>query len=69
MMEAKILINLKSFCKVSDFTAFMSTFAKIFKCIWQMGTTQQAVQKQLVVIVEKLRHHDDSIGLWKYLNQ
>ena len=153
-MEAKILINLKSFCKVSDFTAFMSTFAKIFKCIWQMdvselydeenllvqmqdrwenygspdgiadthdpfdlagvprfelyekinsllnhaltadenlllrqtlgmgckqrsvknlaqqmGTTQQAVQKQLVVIVEKLRHHDDSIGLWKYLNR
>jgi hypothetical protein len=28
-----------------------------------------AVQKQLVVIVEKLRLHDDSIGLWKYLNQ
>ena len=35
----------------------------------QMGTTQKSVQKQLVDIVEKLRHHDDSIGLWKYLNQ
>ena len=35
----------------------------------QMGTTQKAVQKQLVDIVEKLRHHDDSIGLWKYLNR
>jgi DNA-directed RNA polymerase sigma subunit (sigma70/sigma32) len=35
----------------------------------QMGTTQKAVQKQLVEIVEKLRHHDDSIGLWKYLNR
>ena len=32
-------------------------------------TTQKAVQKQLVDIVEKLRHHDDSIGLWKYLNR
>ena len=35
----------------------------------QMGTTQKAVQKQLVDIVEKLRHHDDSILLWKYLNR
>jgi DNA-binding NarL/FixJ family response regulator len=35
----------------------------------QMGTTQKSVQKQLVDIVEKLRHHDDSIGLWKYLNR
>ena len=30
---------------------------------------QQAVQKQLVDIVDKLRHHDDSIQLWKYLNR
>ena len=35
----------------------------------QMGTTQQAIQKKLVTIVEKLRHHDDSIQLWKYLNR
>ena len=35
----------------------------------QMGTTQKAVQKKLVSIVEKLRHHDDSIEFWKYLNQ
>ena len=35
----------------------------------QMGTTQKAVQKKLVSIVEKLRHHDDSIELWKYLNR
>ena len=35
----------------------------------QMGTTQKAIQKQLVDIVEKLRHHDDSIRLWKYLNR
>ncbi len=35
----------------------------------QMGTTQKAVQKKLVSIVEKLRHHDDSIRLWKYLNR
>ena len=35
----------------------------------QMGTTQKAIQQQLVEIVEKLRHHDDSIGLWKYLNR
>ena len=35
----------------------------------QMGTTQKAVQKKLVSIVEKLRHHDDSIQLWKYLNR
>ena len=35
----------------------------------QMGTTQKAVQLQLVDIVEKLRHHDDSIQLWKYLNR
>ena len=35
----------------------------------QMGTTQKAVQKELFSIVEKLRHHDDSIELWKYLNR
>ncbi len=35
----------------------------------QMGTTQKAVQKKLVIIVEKLRHHDDSIEFWKYLNR
>ena len=35
----------------------------------QMGTTQKAVQKKLVSIVEKLRHHDESIQLWKYLNR
>ena len=35
----------------------------------QMGTTQKAIQKKLVSIVEKLRHHDDSILLWKYLNR
>ena len=35
----------------------------------QMGTTQKAVQEKLVYIVEKLRHHDDSIQLWKYLNR
>ena len=35
----------------------------------QLGTTQKAVQKELVSIVEKLRHHDDSIELWKYLNR
>ena len=35
----------------------------------QMGTSQKAVQKLLVDIVEKLRHHDDSIQLWKYLNR
>ena len=35
----------------------------------QMGTTQKAIQKKLVSIVEKLRHHDDSIELWKYLNR
>ena len=35
----------------------------------QMGTTQKAIQKKLVMIVEKLRHHDDSIELWKYLNR
>ena len=33
------------------------------------GITQQALQKQLVDIVNKLRHHDDSIQLWKYLNR
>ena len=33
------------------------------------GMTQKALQKQLVEIVEKLRHHDDSIQLWKYLNR
>ena len=35
----------------------------------QMGTTQKAVQLQLVEIVNKLRRHDDSIQLWKYLNR
>lgn len=35
----------------------------------QMGTTQKAIQKMLVMIVEKLQHHDDSIELWKYLNR
>ena len=35
----------------------------------QMGTTQQTIQKKLVTIVEKLRYHDDSIQLWKYLNR
>ena len=35
----------------------------------QMGTTQKAIQKKLVMIVEKLRHHDDSIQLWKYMNR
>ncbi len=35
----------------------------------QMGTTQKSVQKKLVTIIEKLRHHDDSIQLWKYLNR
>ena len=35
----------------------------------QMGTTQKAVQQQLVEIVNKLRQHDDSIQLWKYLNR
>lgn len=35
----------------------------------QMGTTQKAVQQQLVEIVNKLRRHDDSIQLWKYLNR
>ena len=33
------------------------------------GITQQVIQKQLVDIVNKLRHHDDSIQLWKYLNR
>lgn len=35
----------------------------------QMGSTQKAVQQQLVEIVNKLRRHDDSIQLWKYLNR
>ena len=35
----------------------------------QIGTTQKAIQEKLVTIVEKLRHHDDSIELWKYLNR
>ena len=35
----------------------------------QMETTQKAIQKKLVMIVEKLRHHDDSIEFWKYLNR
>ena len=29
----------------------------------QMGITQKTVQKKLVTIVEKLRHHDDSLYL------
>ena len=33
------------------------------------GTSLEMLQKQLVKIVEKLRHHDDSIQLWKYLNR
>ena len=33
------------------------------------GMTQKALQKQLVQIVDKLRHYDDSIQLWKYLNR
>lgn len=33
------------------------------------GVTQKELQQQLMVIVKKLRHHDDSIGLWKYLNR
>lgn len=33
------------------------------------GITQQVIQKQLVDIVNKLCHHDDSIQLWKYLNR
>ena len=33
------------------------------------GSSQGMLQKQLVKIVEKLRHHDDSIQLWKYLNR
>ena len=40
------------------------------KCLaQQMGTTQKAVEKKLVSIVEKLWHHDESIQLWKYLNR
>ena len=35
----------------------------------QLGTTQKAIQKKLLSIVEKLRHHDGSIQLWKYLNR
>jgi DNA-directed RNA polymerase sigma subunit (sigma70/sigma32) len=35
----------------------------------QQGTFQKDIQKQLVFIVEKLRHHDDSIQLRKYLNR
>ncbi len=35
----------------------------------QKGTTQKAIQKMLVMIVEKLQHHDESIQLWKYLNR
>ncbi len=35
----------------------------------QMVNTQKAIQKKLVSIVEKLRHHDDSIQFWKYLNR
>lgn len=35
----------------------------------QHGVPQKALQQQLVEIVNKLRHHDDSIQLWKYLNR
>ncbi|MBR1902849.1 MAG: hypothetical protein IJ826_07735 [Bacteroidaceae bacterium] len=35
----------------------------------QMATTQKSVQQHVVEIVNKLRHHDDSIQLWKYLNR
>ena len=35
----------------------------------QQGTTQKAIQQQLVRIVQTLREHDDSIQLWKYLNR
>ena len=35
----------------------------------QHGTTQKALQVQLVRIVQTLREHDDSIQLWKYLNR
>ena len=35
----------------------------------QHGMTQEALQNRLVEIVDKLRHHDDSIQLWKYLNR
>ena len=35
----------------------------------QQGKSQKDIQNQLVFIVEKLRHHDDSIQLWKYLNR
>ena len=31
--------------------------------------TQKELQEQLVAIVDKLRHHDESILLWKYLNR
>ncbi len=30
---------------------------------------KKALQRQLVEIVKKLRHHDDSIQLWKYINR
>ncbi len=33
------------------------------------GTTEKTIQKELLDIVYKLRHHDDSIQLWKYLNR
>ncbi len=33
------------------------------------SVTQKALQQQLVEIVNKLRQHDDSIQLWKYLNR
>jgi DNA-directed RNA polymerase sigma subunit (sigma70/sigma32) len=35
----------------------------------QHGVIQKALQQQLAEIVNKLRHHDDSIQLWKYLNR
>ena len=35
----------------------------------QQGTTQKAVQQQLIRIVQTLREHDDSIQLWQYLNR
>lgn len=35
----------------------------------QHGTTQKAIQQQLVGIVQTLRENDESIQLWKYLNR
>ena len=35
----------------------------------QHGTTQKAINQQLMSIVQTLREHDESIQLWKYLNR